>query len=126
MKVWKFLPNYKEEHTSPTSFFFRVARNTLIDHIRKRREIVSDKIVIESLIDKPFKDKEIDNIQTKEILDQIKKYLTEEQQEVIVLIYTNDLNYKEISEITNKKEENIRQIHSRAIKKLRDLYTKNE
>lgn len=126
LKVLNFLPNYKENHTSPKAFFFRVAKNTLIDHVRKKKEIVSDEIVIESLSEQPFKDKEIENIQTKEIIEQIRKHLNEEQQQIITLIYTNDLSYKEISEILNKKEDNIRQIHSRAIKKLRDLYTKNE
>lgn len=124
MKIWQFIPEWKDEHTSPIAFFFTVARNTLIDYFRKNshKEIVSDQVVNSFLeIDNSF-NKENTNKELRQILLQAVSKLSNEQQEIITLFYTNDLSYKEISTITGKREDAIRQIHSRAIKKLRDIY----
>ena len=124
VKVWKALPTHNEHHTSPTAFFFTVARTTLIDFFRKKstHEIVSDEIIArnDTLDETAQKD-----ISAQEQAEELKKAiicLSEEQQEIVSLMYTHDLSYKEIAEITGKREDAIRQIHSRAIKKLRTLY----
>jgi len=123
IKIWNSLPTWDENHTSPLSFFFTVARNTLIDHFRKnsrRKEIVSDEAVAKE------SENHTSDMSTarelKEVLDQLIAKLSDEQQEVINLMYVHDRTYKEISEITGKTEEAIRQLHSRAIKKLREIY----
>ena len=123
IKIWNALPSWNESHSSPLSFFFTVARNTMIDYFRKnsrRKEIVSDERVA----------KESENHTTdasnarelKEVLTQAISELTEDQQEIVNLIYTHDRTYQEIAEITGKNEDAIRQTHSRAIKKLREIY----
>ncbi len=124
LKIWSALDRFSEEHTSPIAYFFTVARNTLIDYYRKNknREIVSDEIVTEI--------SEKNGVWDKELIDEnqylaIKKALgliSKEQQEIINLIYENDLSYREISQILNKKEDAVRQMHSRALKKLREIY----
>lgn len=125
LKVWNALPSWNENHTSPLSFFFTVARNTLIDFFRKssHKEIVSDELIYNQADVHQTTDKEHADNELKEILDHAISQLSEEQQEIITLIYTNDLTYPEIAQITGKREDAIRQIHSRAIKKLRTLYT---
>ena len=123
IKIWSSLPTWNESHTSPLSFFFTVARNTLIDYFRKnsrRKEVVSDEIVAkesESHTSDLSSAKEL-----KEVLTQAISKLSEDQQEVINLIYTHDRTYTEVAEITGKNEDAIRQTHSRAIKKLREIY----
>ena len=124
MKIWQYIPKWTDEHTSPLAFFFTVARNTLIDYFRKNshRDIVSDEIVhifseTHGTLDRENKDYELNQI----MIQAIEK-LSKEQQEIITLFYTHDLTYKEIATILSKKEDAIRQIHSRAIKKLRDIY----
>lgn len=124
IKIWNSLPRWKEEHTSPLSFFFKVAHNTLIDYFRKNknRELVSDEIVNTALDNEPWNDKDNTDRETAELMKQITLSLSDEQQEIITLIYTNDLTYEEISKILGKREDAIRQAHGRAIKKLRELY----
>jgi RNA polymerase sigma-70 factor, ECF subfamily len=125
IKIWNALPSFNDSHTSPLSFFFTVARNTLIDFFRKssHKEIVSDEIIINHKDIDQSTDKENTNNELREILSNTIKELSEEQQEIITLIYTNDFTYSEVASITGKREDAIRQIHSRAIKKLRTLYT---
>lgn len=120
-KIWKAIASWETSHTSPLAFFFTIARNTLIDHFRKNnhREIVSDEIVIEHTKSISIEDNADDS--KDQILEAVRN-LSEDQQEVIKLYYTNDLTYKEIAEIVSKSEDTIRQIHSRAIKKLREIY----
>ncbi len=124
MKIWNAMPTWDSRHTSPLAFFFTVARNTLIDYFRKNknREIVSDEIVSDNIEESDKSDEESTAREQKELLTEAIGKLSLEQQEIIRLYYTNDLTYKEIAEITGKREDAIRQIHSRAIKKLRSLY----
>ena len=124
LKIWDYLPKWNTKHTSPLAFFFTVARNTLIDYFRKNthREIVSDEIVNANTEENGSSDDESKTYELKEVLSQAILKLSLEQREIITLFYTHDLTYKEIATITNKREDAIRQIHSRAIKKLRSLY----
>ncbi len=124
IKIWNAIPRWNSSHTSPLAFFFVVTRNTIIDYLRKNshKEIVSDEVVNifaneHGSTDKKNNSEELSNI----LLKAISK-LSSEQQEIINLFYTHDLTYKEISSVTGKREDAIRQIHSRAIKKLKNLY----
>lgn len=123
MKIWASIPSWNTDHTSPLSFFFTVARNTLIDYFRKgsHKEIVSDEIVFK-FSEENGASEESSSRELKEVLLSAVSKLSEEQQEIIRLYYTNDLTYKEIASITGKREDAVRQIHSRAIKRLRELY----
>lgn len=126
MKIWKYIPSWNTEHTSPISFFFTVAKNTLIDHFRKKsnKEIVSDEIIYNFSLSK---DSGEDISKDRELKEEMRNYilkLSSDQQEIIILYYMNDLTYKEIAQITGKQEDAIRQLHSRAIKKLREMYKK--
>lgn len=125
MRIWSGLPKWNESHTSPTAFFFHIARNIIIDTFRKKsysevvsNEIVSVKIETESV--HPNLDTSQD-VEAEKILSYVKE-LSDEQQEILSLLYTNDLSYREIAEILGKNEDAIRQTHSRAIKKLRTRY----
>ena len=126
IKIWNAVPTWNASHTSPLSFFFTVARNTMIDYFRKssHKEIVSDE-VIRKFADTVGSHMDTESQETKDSLLLAISKLTDEQREVITLFYTQDLTYEEISTITGKRQDAIRQIHSRAMKKLRDLYKHN-
>ena len=48
--------------------------------------------------------------------------LSEDQQTVIIMKFINDLPNSEIAELLGKKEEAVRQLQSRGIKKLREKF----
>lgn len=124
IKIWNSINSWKPAHTSPLAFFFTVARTSIIDHFRKKssKDLVSDEIVQEHI---ESYDKTMDSVYINDDVEKLKKALnelSEEQREIIELYYMNEFSYKEISKIIEKREDAIRQTHSRAIKKLREIY----
>lgn len=108
----------------PLSYFFVIARNTVIDHWRKKREIAlnDSEDAFTSLIDtrenpQDKMEKEFDSRKIKMALEK----LSSEQKEVLTLRFISDIENKEIARILDKTEEAVRQTQYRAIKKLRKL-----
>jgi RNA polymerase sigma-70 factor, ECF subfamily len=108
----------------PLPYFFTIARNTVIDYWKKKKEISTDisGILFSSLIDKQENPQE--RLEKETRLNNLKKALeklTFEQKEVLTLRFISDISNKEISQTLGKSEEAIRQIQYRAIKKLREI-----
>ncbi len=127
IKVYNTIGRFELTSSDPLSFFFTVARTTLIDHFRKEKHSpVFDDEVIKARQDNEHDPHNHANIrESEDVIRQAMRELTEDQKEIITLKFLNDLSNKEIAEITGKKEEAIRQLQLRALRKLRD-YFKNE
>ena len=123
VKVFKSIGAFREQNKQPLAFFFTVARNTVIDHWRKRKEILTDKPP-ETLSAESFENPQhlIDQKSTAQAVYQAIENLTEEQQEVIILKFINDLSTTEIAKILDKKEDAVRQTQCRALKILKQYF----
>lgn len=121
LKVFKVIGDYQEKGR-PLALFFTVARNKIIDHWRKKREARLDEA--DSLDAFPAEDEnlaeKIDGASAGKFLEKTLAVLGEEQREVIILKYVSELSNKEIAALTGKKEEAIRQMQCRALKKVRE------
>lgn len=122
LKVYASISRFEEQGKSPLSYFFTVARNTIIDHWRKKKDVLFENqeeytAQTDSRTENP--DDVIQKNETENMLRRAIQELTEEQQSVIILKFINDFSNKEISTMLQKKEETIRQIQCRAIKTLR-------
>lgn len=116
IKFYKNLDKITETISLP-SFIFTIARNTLIDHWRRkatRQTITNDEVVIIEENKRDFDNKKTD-LNFYEMIDM----LSEDQKEAMILRYVEDLPVKDIAEIMEKSEEAIRQLLSRGIKTLR-------
>ncbi len=120
----KALRQKNNDKFPPLPYFFTIARNTVIDYWKKKKEITTDisSMIFSSLIDEnnnPQKksEKEFDSKNLQEALEN----LNYEQKEILTLRFISDLTNKEISAMLGKTEEAVRQIQYRAIKKLRDI-----
>ncbi|MBI2451225.1 MAG: RNA polymerase sigma factor [Parcubacteria group bacterium] len=124
IKVYKSIGRFQEKNKTPLAYFFTVARNTLIDYWRKKKEILTNNQDIlqtpRQTLEESLKEKE-----DQKIIYQAIQFLKEEQQTVIILKFINDLTNKEIAGILGKKEETVRQIQCRALKTIRQ-YLKNK
>lgn len=125
LKTWNYLPNYKQKKDPFSSWLYAIARNTVIDFWRKKKDwsiselgentIKEERRPIDDLIEE-----EGDLRAVKEAIE----LLTDEQQEVIILKFIDGLSNKEISKIIGKREDAIRQLQSRAIRILREYLKK--
>lgn len=121
----KFLnQGYKErEREYNTRLLFTIARTSLIDFYRK-----SSRKMEESLDAKEneFPSEEPDPeivFESKEkvlLVQEVLKTLSPAEEEIVILRMTTDMSYKEMAKVLKLKEDNIRQIYSRALKKMKD------
>ena len=120
LKVYRSLAVFKATKASPLAYFFTVARNTVIDYWKKKKDILTDDLESFKAVDKAKNPAEMADIKIAgETLQKAVKKLTEEQQEVIVMKFISDLPNKEIANLLSKTEEAVRQIQCRALKALR-------
>jgi len=124
LKVFQSVSDFEEKGKNPVSYFYAVARNAVIDYWRKKKEVnAGDTEEIFENIPSPKEniEKSIDENEIVATIRQAIKSLTDEQQEVIVLKFINDLSNKEIAELLGKNETAIRQLQCRGLKKLREV-----
>lgn len=123
LKIYKAIDSITSTG-SPLSYFYTVARNTLIDFWRKKNiDTVGDDDYLSEVPD-PTPDP-MDQAGTKEqsllLYDCIDK-LTPDQREVITLKFINDLSTEEIANLTGKKETAIRQLQVRGLRALTKIF----
>lgn len=126
IKVFKSIGGFKEQNKQPLAYFFTVARNTVIDHWRKKKEILVDMPIETGAAIEEQTDSPIDLIDKKanaQVIYKAIETLTEDQQEVVILKFINDLTTAEIATVLEKKEDAVRQLQCRALKILK-LYFK--
>lgn len=122
-KAWKNINSLKDNKANIRAWFYRIARNTVIDHFRTRHESVSlDEAMDVKDRSKTLEEKTDDSFTIEKIKNEMKN-LTGIQQEVIILRFIEDLSCKETGEILHKDEASIRAIQYRGIQELRKLLT---
>jgi RNA polymerase sigma-70 factor, ECF subfamily len=122
IKVWKNFDKFDAVKNFKT-WLFAIARNTTIDHLRKDKDILfSEKAEnfeesitdIEPLPDEIFVKKELG----KELEIALSK-IRPDFREIILLHYTEDMTFEEISEVVEKPLNTVKSQHRRALATLR-------
>ena len=131
LKAWENVHKYKDEGKYEglpfSSWLYKIARNTVIDHYRSVRhtktEVSIDEVSEEAIIfanDNSF-DKDIDQkINLRKISDAIKK-LKEIEQDIIIMRFIDDLPHEEVASVIGKSVGATKLIQHRAIKKLQQI-----
>ncbi len=122
IKVYQSLDRYQDRGSEPLAYFFTVARNTVIDFYRKKKEssLEANQQFLEIADLRQNPEEDFAKKESYEMITQAIHYLPEEQREVIILKFINDLTNSEIATVLNKNEPAIRQIQHRALKTLRE------
>jgi len=140
LKIWLALPGFEVHPHTTTSFgvgvkekgqflswCFTVARNSVIDFYKKKKEILLDNldnVKLHQISIQGGKDSLTQSIDDKILGERMRRaiaLLSGDQQEVIIFKYINGLTNKEIASLLDKNEDNIRQIQFRAIKELKRI-----
>jgi len=119
VKALEALPRYEARGVPFGGWLFRLARNTVIDHVRTRHEHVD----LESASHQPGGEAGPDEVTVaRQELDEVAAALaalTDEQRDAIALRFFAGLSAREAAEVMGKQEGTIRGLQFRAIAALR-------
>ena len=119
VKVLEALPRYEARGVPFGGWLFRLARNTVIDHVRTRHEHVD----LESASHQPGVEAGPDEVTVaRQELDEVAAALaalTDEQRDAIALRFFAGLSAREAAEVMGKQEGTIRGLQFRAIAAIR-------
>lgn len=115
LKAWQKLDTFTTGNFQ--AWLYMIARNSVIDFYReKKARIPLDESVADgkpSLLEMVSVSLEVDRVK------KAMKQLSQEQQEVLLLRFTEDMSHREIAQIVKKSEEAVRALQYRALKELK-------
>ena len=107
--------------SSLTGWLYRIAHNLVIDHYRRRGRRdemgLDERLVSDDRTGVPRAS--LDHLMTHQQLRAALVYLTDEQQEVVILKFSEDLSNNEIADIMGKTEGAVKALQHRALTTLR-------
>ena len=120
---------YKASFKGQGSFakwLFRIAHNTGIDYIRKNKHANNYKIEVNATRSVTYENDDLEKNEQRATLEKAMNRLEPSERELIVLGKIECLKYREIAEILNTTESNVKTRIFRTLKKLKDIYMKLE
>ena len=119
LRAWEAIPRYQVRGAPFVSWLLRIAHNMGVSYLRSKRE--SSQLHDGIVDDKMRRDPESAYQQTaeEELVREAIMKLRDEQRQVIILRFIEDLDYREVAEIIGKSVAAIRVIQHRALNALR-------
>ncbi len=118
LKAWENLNRYQFGSSPFLAWLYTIARNQVIDHYRTRKQSVP----IEKIVSIPAKEDGVDEqVQFRFDLQAMRdalQFLTDEQQQVLILRFIVGMETREISQLMGKAEGAIRALQMRALQTL--------
>jgi len=130
VKAWRSIAKYDQKSSKFKTWILRIARNSAIDHLRKRKNVPFSAFETDEgtniLAETVASDDEsvvlglerIDD--AKAVHEQLQK-LSPKHREVLLLYYTNDATFEEIAEVLGEPTNTVKSRHRRALEALRAL-----
>lgn len=126
IKAWTKIKRYRKAAFPFSSWLFRIASNTVIDHYRTNKDFyeLEERIADdnEALHPENMTEK---NLNSQRVHRALRK-ITPKYREVILLRFMNNLSNKEAANILKTNENNVRTLQFRALKKLRIVLDEQE
>ncbi len=122
LKVYEALSRYEHRDVSPLAYFLTVAKHSLIDYFRKKKDVLGVEEEYDFGSVRSEEKGPLEHSELREDTDKLYKALhliPSDQRQALSLKYLNSLSNTEISVLMNKTEENIRQLQSRGLRTLR-------
>ncbi len=118
-RVWESLQE-TEEIKNPRAYAYRIARNIVIDHYRRRefqKVATPEEVVVPDKERRADEKAEIDS-EMERVAKALRK-LNEDYQNVIIWYYLDELSVSEIADLLGKPEATVRVLVHRALKALK-------
>jgi RNA polymerase sigma factor (sigma-70 family) len=116
--------NYRPDRAAPQTWLIAIARNTVIDYMRKssRRNTVALDAALSVETADPSPQEAAESREEREVLRICYSVLQQREQEIVSLKFGADLNNRKIAAVIGLSENNIGTILFRAIHKLRQCF----
>lgn len=126
VKAWKALARYDSRASKFKTWLLRIARNTAIDFLRKKKHIPLSQfehegvnVLVETVSDESYSPEELlakagDSAEVAKALGQ----LSPAQREILLLYYTNNVTFEEIGAMLGESPNTVKSRHRRALKAL--------
>lgn len=107
-------------------YLYQMARNSIIDYYRQKKDLLPDTPVEEAFRDRPSANPSPnDALEAADRLQELSVALAtldDREREIITLRFFSELSHRETASVTGLSEANVRQIQSRALKRLRSSH----
>lgn len=120
MKTWEYLCQNKEIENI-RAFVYRVAKNSIVDYYRKKKEVSLDELHEQGFDVSKDEHGRLENILDGEQAIQAIQKLDDKYREALFLRYVNDASVKEIAEIIEETENVVSVRIHRGLKQLREM-----
>jgi RNA polymerase sigma-70 factor, ECF subfamily len=126
LKAWDAIGDYEWRNHPFGAWLFRIAHNLVVDHHRSRRENVPLDNATPQLEHRASRDairpeRAMSELVTMDRVRHAVSRLTEEQQQVVILRFFEEMSTGEVAELMGKRRGAIRGLQFRALSALRDL-----
>jgi RNA polymerase sigma-70 factor (ECF subfamily) len=123
LRVWRSLPNYREQGVPFLAFLFRIARNALIDHYRRsspvKRQVSIEDLSLQDHNPGPS-ESAIDSFEREELHLTLEQ-LREDYRTVLVLRFLSELSPEETAQVMGRSPGAVRVLQHRALAALRAM-----
>lgn len=128
VRAWKYLPKFRlGDGGTMQSFLYTIARNLVIDHQRKHTELSLDNEAGSLISSNEDLEKSYLNEETEREVENALKNLSDFDRQIVILRFFEDLPFKDVAKILNKKEGALRVRLHRSLEVLKEyLKTKND
>ncbi len=119
MKSIDKIKSFQVDKGSFSSWLYKIARNTVIDHYRTKKADID----ITNIWDLASGEDVARDIDVKDKLSQVDKYLEDlkpEQREILIMRVWQGMSHKEIANVLGESEASCKMVFSRTINKLRE------
>lgn len=127
VRAWEALPRYRPRQHPFTSWLYRIAHNLVVDTYRKREPLAvprSDLEVQQASGSSP--ESLVERMQDLSSLSAAVQQLDDEEQQVILLRFVDNLSHREVGQIIGKSEGASRVVQHRALARLHELLSEQE
>lgn len=132
IKVWKNIKKFDVKKAHFKTWIFSIARNAVIDFLRKKKMIVfsdldnegdvfSDNLEDEAILP----DEAMIKIEDESLLNNALDELSANYKEILILYYQEDMTFKEIGYLINKPLNTVKSYHRRALIQLKTILHQN-
>ena len=122
LKALSAIETFEERGLPFSSWLYKIARNLCLDYFKKKSDVVvaEPEIFFPNIADEKMTAEESFDLQERvgRLLRAIDS-LSDEQKEIVIMRFVQELSYEEISKILDKSEESLRAQNYRAMKKLK-------